>query len=276
MRGDHNLQEQKLADHAGASQIRPAVPEEIPEMLGASPGSLGAVGVKNLTIIADDALKGRKGMITGANRDDFHLRNTDVERDIDVDRFLDLREVGDGEPCARCGEPLELWKGIEVGHIFKLGTRYSEAMGAIVQDEKGRSLPIVMGCYGIGVERAMAAIVEASHDEKGIIWPVVVAPFEAVVTMLRADNPDVVDAAEGVYSQLTAAGVETLIDDRDERPGVKFADAELVGIPYRIAVGPKGVAAGTVELTTRRGMTTENVAMGEAAARVADLVNRQR
>jgi prolyl-tRNA synthetase len=268
MRGDHDLLEQKLIDSTGSTRIRPAQPEEMRQWLGASAGSLGAVGVDHLTVIADHALRDRKGMVTGANKDDFHLRGVDVARDIKVDKWADLRTVEAGEACVRCGSPLEIWKGIEVGHIFKLGTKYAEVMGAYVQDEKGASRPVVMGSYGIGLERNMAAIVEASHDERGIIWPESVAPYLVVVTVLRVDDVDTMAAAENLYRMLREAGVEALIDDRPERPGAKFADAELIGIPWRVTVGPKGVAAGTAELTRREGLSTEEVALTEVLARL--------
>ncbi|MFP3914361.1 MAG: proline--tRNA ligase [Actinomycetota bacterium] len=272
LRGDHDLQEQKLIDATGASDIRPAQPEEVQEGLGALPGSLGAVGVKEHPVLVDEALRGRFNLVTGANEDDWHLRNVDPERDFGEYRWADLREVTEGEPCVECGSPLEMWRGIEVGHIFKLGTKFSEAFDAYVQDEEGESHPVVMGSYGIGVERNMAAVVETSHDERGIIWPVSVAPYEAVITVLRADDPTSASAAEDLYRRLEEVGVETLLDDRAERPGVKFADAELIGIPWRITVGPRGVEAGTVELTERSTMETVEVPSDEVVDRLAEKV----
>ena len=186
--GDHDLQEQKLLDATGAAEARPAQPEEVKEALGALPGSLGAVGVSGIPIYVDEALRGRYNMVTGANEDDWHLTGVDPERDFGEFTWADLRAVAAGEPCIACGSPLEMWKGIEVGHIFKLGTKYSIAFDAYVLDEEGESHPIVMGSYGIGVERNMAAVVETHHDERGIVWPVSVAPYEVVVTVLRADE----------------------------------------------------------------------------------------
>jgi prolyl-tRNA synthetase len=276
LRGDHNLQEQKLLDATAAVETRAAGPEEIRELLGADPGSLGAVGVDGLRIVADEALRGRHNLVTGANEDDWHHSGVDVERDIAVSQWSDLREVTAGEPCPVDGGALELWKGIEVGHIFKLGTQYSETFGVYVQDEKGDSHPIIMGSYGVGVERGMAAVVEASHDEKGIVWPVSVAPYEVVITVVRADDAAAIDAAEGLYAELAGSGIEVLLDDREERPGVKFADAELIGIPYRVTVGPRGVEQGVVEMTTRLGMGTEEVALGEVAGILAEHVTSQR
>ncbi len=276
MRGDHDLQEQKLQDSTGAIDIRPAHAEEIREALGADPGSLGAVGVTRYPIIADLALQGRRGMVTGANEDDWHLRDVDVDRDISVDRFVDLREVKAGERCVVDGGTLDLWKGIEVGHIFKLGDKYSVAMDATVQDEAGESHPIVMGSYGIGVERLVAAVVESSHDERGIIWPVAVAPYEVVITTLRADDEAVRAAGESLYRSLTEAGIDVIYDDRVDRPGVKFADAELIGIPLRITIGPKGLDSGEVELTVRDGLETRSVGIDGVVAEVVELVGAGR
>ncbi len=276
LRGDHGLHEQKLLDAAAASDGRPGQPEEIRELLGADPGSLGAVGAKGLRVIADLALEGRVNMTTGANEDDWHYKGVDISRDIDVTRWADLREVTSDESCIECGHSLELWKGIEVGHIFKLGTKYSEAFGAFVQDEDGESQPIIMGSYGIGVERGVAAVVEANHDENGIIWPVSVAPYEVVITVVRVDDESTRAVAEDIYSQLQDAGIDVLLDDRVERPGVKFADSELIGIPYRVTVGPRGVAESVVELTERRGLEKENVTLGEAVLALVDSVERHR
>ena len=276
VRGDHELLEQKLRDVTGAIDVRSAQPDEIRAALGASPGSLGAAGVSDIPIIVDEELRGRTSMVTGANRDDVHLRGVDVERDLKIAKWASLRTVREGEPCPRCGSPLSLWKGIETGHIFKLGTRYSVAIGAFVQDEAGESHPIVMGSYGIGLERSMAAIVEASHDEKGIVWPVSVAPYEVVLTILRVDDEVTLHAGLALYEALRTAGVEVLIDDRIERPGVKFADAELIGVPYRITVGPKGVAAGRAELTRRAGLINEEVPLDEVTDRLTDQIIPQR
>jgi prolyl-tRNA synthetase len=276
LRGDHNLQEQKLLDATAAVEARAAGPEEIRDLLGADPGSLGAVGVDGWRIVADEALRARHNLVTGANEDDWHHSGVDIERDITVSQWADLREVTSGEPCPVDGGALELWKGIEVGHIFKLGTKYSETFGVYVQDEKGDSHPVIMGSYGIGVERGMAAVVEASHDDKGIVWPVSVAPYEVVLTVIRADDAATIEAGERLYAELFEGGIEVLLDDREERPGVKFADAELIGIPYRVTVGPRGVADGVVEMTTRRGLTTEEVGLGEVAGLLSERVSDQR
>lgn len=276
VRGDHELHEQKLIDATGAADARPALAEEVQDALGALPGSLGAVGVTDYRVLVDRALEGRFNLVTGANEDDWHVVNVDPARDFGDFEWADLRAVGDGEPCGECGSPLEMWKGIEIGHIFKLGTKFSETFGATVQDEDGVSHPIVMGSYGIGVERNMAAVVESSHDERGIIWPVSIAPYEVVITVLRADDKATAAAATDLYTSLTEAGIEVLLDDREERPGVKFADAELIGIPYRITVGPRGVEAGNVELTERATMETEEVGVDEVVDRLVDEITARR
>jgi prolyl-tRNA synthetase len=276
LRGDHALVEQKLADGSGAAQLRPAREDEIRAWLGAGPGSLGAVGVSGRRVLADAALRGRRDMTTGANQDDFHLRGVDVARDVAVDLWLDLRAVRDGEPCPLCGAELRVRKTIEVGHIFKLGTRYSEALGASVLDENGRAVPIVMGSYGIGIGRTLAAVVERWHDADGIVWPVSVAPFEVVVTVLNPKDVDTAETGERLYEALRGEGLDVVLDDRDERPGVKFKDAELVGIPWRLTVGPKGLAQGKAEVFRRRGGERRDVDVGKAVDVVVQSVLEER
>jgi len=268
LRGDHPLAEQKLADTVGSGDFRPAHPDEIREALGASAGSLGAVGVTDLPVIADLALRGRRNMTTGANVDDVHLTGVDTDRDIDVSRWADLREVRAGEPCPRCGAPLEIIKAIEAGHIFKLGRKYTTTLGVSVLGPDGAPIVPVMGCYGIGAERAMAVIAEVHHDDAGLIWPVAVAPAEVTVLTLSPQDEATVAAAEALYAELQAAGVDTLIDDRDERPGVKFRDAELIGIPFRVSVGPRDLAQGVIEITNRATGDKERVPADQAVTRV--------
>jgi len=276
LRGDDTLMEQKLLDSVEGEEIRPAAAEEVKEALGAMPGSLGAVGVTEHFVIADEALRGRRDMVTGANEDDFHLRGVDVERDIAPRAWLDLREVREGEGCPLCDGRLQVRKTIEVGHIFKLGTRYSEALGASVLDENGAARTVVMGCYGIGIERNMAAVVEAHHDDAGMCWPVNVAPFEVVVTVVKPKDVAVAEAGERIYEALVGAGIDAILDDRDERPGVKFKDADLVGIPYRVTVGPRGVADGQVEVRRRRDGDTRDLPIEHAAASVTEFVLEDR
>lgn len=265
VRGDHALEEQKLIDLTGASDARPAEPGEIVAALGARPGSLGAVGVKDLPVIADQALQGRSGMVTGANTDDVHVRGVDIARDIAVGQWADLRAAQAGDSCTRCGHDLEVIKGIEVGHIFKLGYKYTDAFDVTVQGADGKPVTPAMGCYGIGVERAMAAVIEVHHDEKGIVWPAAIAPFEAVVVVAQHNDEAVAGKGEEVYRGLAEAGVDVIIDDRKERAGVKFRDAELVGIPYRVTIGKRGVASGTAEVTSRATGETVEVPFDQVA-----------
>jgi len=275
LRGDHQLVEQKLRDQVEASELRPASGEEIFAAMGAHAGSLGAVG-SSLFVIADLALRGRINMVTGANEDDFHLRGVDVERDIDVKGWLDLREVKKGEACPMCEGALDAAKTVEVGHIFKLGTKYAEALDVRVLGEDGKQRTVIMGSYGIGIGRNVAAIVEAHHDEKGIAWPVNVAPYEVVVSVLDPKQIEPLEVGERIYEKLIAAGIDVILDDRDERPGVKFKDAELVGIPYRITVGPKGLAEGKVEIVRRRDGEASKLDVEKAADHVAELVLESR
>ena len=261
LRGDHPLADQKLIDATGATSLRPAQPDEIVAALGASPGSLGAVGVTGLPVIADLALQGRTSMTTGANTDDFHLSGVDVGRDITVATWADLREVAAGEPCPRCGTPLEVIQAVEVGHIFKLGSKYTTALGVSVLGPDGTAVTPVMGCYGIGVERAMAAVAEVHHDDAGLTWPVQVAPAEATVILLSHRDEAARSAAQELYQDLLAAGVDAVLDDREERPGVKFKDAELTGIPFRLTVGTRDLADGLVEITSRASGEKERVAV---------------
>ena len=273
LRGDHGLEDQKLLDGTGSVTARPAHPEEINALLGADAGSLGAVGVEGIPIYADPELRGRKGLTTGANENDKHVRNVDVERDISVDQWIDVRTVTDGEPCPRCDTPLSVFKAIEVGHIFKLGTFYADPLGVTVLDENGKAVPVVMGSYGIGVERNMAASIEANHDDKGIVWPLEIAPYAVVITVVRPDDEATMAAADRLYADLGGAGVEVLLDDRDERPGVKFNDAELIGIPYRVTIGPRGVEAGNAEVTDRRTGETSEIPLSGLTAHLVGLIS---
>ena len=272
LRGDHPLSEQKLIDATSAVTVRPAQPEEIQAALGALPGSLGAVGVTEIPVLGDLALRGRRGMSTGANTDDVHLTGVDVDRDSTVTQWADLREVTEGEPCPRCGTALEFVRAIEVGHIFKLGRKYTTTFGVTVSMQDGSTVIPIMGSYGIGVERAMAVIAEVHHDDAGLAWPVQVAPAEVSVLLLSVRDPEARAAAEVLYSSLLDAGADALIDDRDVRPGVKYADAELTGIPYRISVGTRDLAEGVVEITKRANGEKERVPVGDAVSWVRQAV----
>ncbi len=276
LRGDHQLQDQKLIDATGVSDIRPAQPDEIRAALRALPGSLGAVGVSDLPVIADVALRGRRNMATGANTDDVHLTGVDVDRDIRVGTWADLREVSAGEPCPRCGAALQLIRAIEVGHIFKLGRRFTTALGASVLGPDGTPIVPIMGSYGIGVERAMAVIAQVHHDEAGLKWPVQVAPAEVTVTMVSVRDEAVRLTAESIYAELLAAGADVLLDDRDERPGVKFKDAELIGSPVRISVGSRDLADGLVEVVSRGTGERERVPADHAVKHVQSLLAQAR
>ena len=251
LRGDHRLNLQKLQDQSGAVNIRPAEVDETIAALGASPGSLGAVGVTSMRVIADSALEGRTNMTTGANEDDWHFRGVSLQRDVEVDEWADLREVQAGETCIECGGTLEVIRCIEAGHIFKLGRKYAEAMGVSVLDAEGHSQIPTMGSYGIGIGRAVAAVAENHNDESGLIWPLSVAPYQMLITVLDVDDETSMGVASEFEVALQEAGIEVLVDDRNARPGVKFADAELIGIPYRVTVGVRGLANNEVELTPR-------------------------
>ena len=289
IRGDDQLNEAKFAGRLGTTVFRPATPEECAATLGAKPGSLGAVvGATcrsseaaqqrgpTFSIYADERLRGANDMTTGANEDGFHFRNVSIERDIKVTQWFDLRTVTAGEPCAKCSKPLKIRRAIEVGHVFKLGTKYSEKLGATFLDEAGARKPAVMGCYGIGVTRTLQAVIEQSNDKDGIIWPLSVAPYTVCITPLGV-MPDsaVMKLAEKIYAELTARGVEVILDDRDERPGVKFKDADLVGFPIRVGIGEKSLAKGEVELKPRGG-ALQPVKADAAVEAVMKLVEGQR
>jgi prolyl-tRNA synthetase len=272
LRGDDSLNEAKLAAACGSTLFRPATSEECRAALGASPGSLGAVGVTGLSIIADLQLRGARGMVTGANRDGFHLRHVDMERDICPTGWHDLRTVKAGELSVQSGAPLRVRRAIEVGHVFKLGTKYSEAMNARFLDADGRQKPCVMGCYGIGVTRTLQAIIEQWWDENGIRWPISVAPVHVELMAINSRHEESVAIVENIARALSAHGIEVLIDDRDERAGVKFKDADLVGAPLRLSVGERSLSRGQAEIRMRRNGTTELVDVGAAADRVRELL----
>jgi len=272
VRGDHQLNTQKLLDATGAIELRPATPEETVEHLGANPGSLGAVGVAGMRIVADEVLRGRVGLTTGANTDDWHYTGVSLERDIAVDQWADLRDVSAGEACPVCGSPLDVVRCIESGHIFKLGTKYSDVLGAKVLDPDGKNVPLVMGSYGIGIGRAVAAIAETHHDDRGLIWPVSVAPYEVVITIVNIKDEASVAAAESLYADLRARGIDVLLDDRKARAGVKFADAELIGVPYRITIGPRALAEGEVEFTVRSSGETTRVSTDDVTESTAHTI----
>lgn len=267
LRGDHQLVETKLASATGAAKLRAATADEIVALLGARPGSLGAVNVQSAPIFADLELRGRERMTTGANRDGFHLRGASLERDIPNAGFVDLREAREGEGSPLGGGALQSARAIELGHVFKLGNKYSKAMNATVLDANGKSQILEMGCYGIGVSRIVAAVADACRDERGLIWPKEVAPFEVHLVLLEREEA-VVEAAESLYRELQAAGFDVLFDDRKESPGVKFADADLIGAPVRVMAGKTTKASGDFEIRTRASRDAEVVAASEVVEKV--------
>jgi len=268
LRGDDQLEEAKLGGVLGAKAFRAAGDAEIVKALGAQPGSLGPVGVEGIPVYADEVLRGGSGMVTGANDDGHHLRNVNIERDVAVGEWADLRQVQAGELCVETGQPLKIRRAIEVGHVFKLGTKYSEALGATFLDENGKSIPSIMGCYGIGVTRTLQAVIEQCHDESGIIWPTSVAPYEVCITALDVEpESEVMTLANRLYDELRAKGVDVILDDRPARPGIKFKDSELVGFPLRIGIGERSLAKGNVEIKPRVGemiLCSPDEALGQA------------
>jgi len=273
LRGDHQVNETKLLGLTKAQDLRPMQAEELEQYIHGPAGFLGPIGLvpakalgeEGLTVILDKALEGRHNMVCGANKLDYHYRNVTPGRDFTWTIVADVRNVVEGEGCPQCGSPLKVAKAVEVGHIFKLGCRYSESMGARVLDSNGKEVMPIMGCYGIGIERILTAAIEESNDANGFWLPRSIAPFEVVVTITNATDAALVAAGERVAADLEAAGFDVLLDDRDERAPVKFKDADLIGIPYRINVGKK-VAEGKVEIVTRATASREDVAISDVVA----------
>ena len=273
VRGDHRLNAIKASKLPGmSSPLVLAEPDEVKRCLGAGFGSLGPVGV-SIRVIVDHTAAAMPSFVCGANEDGFHVKGVTWSRDVPNAEFADIREIvcGDASPC---GEgTLEIRRGIEVGHIFQLGTKYSETMNATVLDEQGRSQPMVMGCYGIGITRIVAAAIEQNHDENGIIWPAAMAPFDVAIVPLGLDKSEVVrDASEQLYSACETAGLSVFMDDRAERPGVKFAEMELLGMPLRVTVGERSLAEGKLELTVRRTGETEMISPDQILDRIQQLI----
>jgi prolyl-tRNA synthetase len=278
LRGDHQLNEAKLTSLLDGMAFRPMHPEEIQESFHSPAGFLGPIGISPAQskdsgpiVLVDEALHGRKNLVAGANKEDHHLRNVTPGRDFPVERWADLRSVSQGEGCPRCGEPLRVGKAVEIGHIFKLGYKYSESMGARVLDKDGREVTPIMGSYGIGMERILTAAVEQNHDADGFWLPPKIAPFEVLVTPTNMRDPVIAQAAGDVAGKLENAGFDVLLDDRDERPGVKFKDADLVGIPLRVTVGRK-VSEGKVEVVERSTRATQDASIADIAASVGNVL----
>ena len=274
LRGDHELNELKLKNHLGWDEIQMASEEQILACTGSPVGFLGPIGLKqDIPVIADRVVQGMTNVVLGANEKDQHYINANCGRDFEIAEFVDIRTVAAGDACPRCDSgKLEMWRGIEVGHVFKLGTKYSKALNATYLDANGREQTIFMGCYGIGIGRTVAAAIEQNHDENGIIFPLPIAPFHCSVVAVNTKDSGVMAAAEEIYFCLEKLGVEVLFDDRDERPGVKFKDNDLIGIPLRIVVGSKGLAEGKVEVKIRSTGEILSLSIEEVAAAVKQLV----
>lgn len=271
IRGDEEVNEAKLRGYLGCDALELASDETVLKVTGSPKGFAGPVGIKARTV-ADYSLMNRVNMVTGANREDYHARNVNAERDFLIQEYADLRIVKETDTCARCGKPLKFARGIEVGHTFKLGTKYSKQMRATFLDRDGQEKEMVMGCYGIGIGRTMAACIEQNNDEKGIMWPMSVAPFHVILTPVNVNDPPLMEAAGTLYRQLTNEGVEALLDDRDDRAGVKFNDADLIGIPLRVTLGPKRLAEGKVEIRIRKTGEQKVLSMVDAPAFIRSAV----
>ena len=274
VRGDREINDVKLGNFLDVEWLRLAADADIEEATGAPVGFAGPVGLPDgVRLIADESVRSLVNFACGANSADAHYVGVNWGRDAEPEAWTDLLLVGDGDPCPRCREPLKLSRGIEVGHIFKLGTKYSDAMKCTYSDENGENHPMVMGCYGLGIGRTVAAAIEQNHDEKGIVWPLPLAPFEVVVIPINAHkDEDVRREAERIYTELEAKGADVLFDDRDERPGVKFKDADLVGFPVRVVVGSKSLAEDRVEISLRKDGERRMVTTSQAVKRILDLI----
>ncbi len=273
MLGNDQLVEAKLLKALGGGEIAPMEPEELKKLTGANAGSIGPIGLKNFKIIADNRLKGANNLISGANKDDYHIANIDIERDVKVDGYFDLRKVEEGEPCINCGNPLRIVNAIEIGHIFKLGTKYSEAMKATFLDENGQEKPIIMGSYGIGVERIIACHIEQNHDENGIIWDKSIAPFLVHLISVNTEIPNVVQIAEKLYDKFNAEKIEVIYDDRtDVSPGFKFKDADLLGMPLQVIVSERNLKNNQVEIKIRRTSERILVNIDDVVAKVREIL----
>jgi len=272
VRGDHQVDEGKLAAVIG--ECRPAEPEEVKEFTGVEIGYVSPIGIDNITIIADSVLEGTTGLVAGANEDDYHFTGVDINRDLKINRFALLRVVQPGEPCIQCGKPLEVSRAIEVGHIFKLGTRYSEVLGANFLDENGSSRPIIMGSYGIGIERIMACAIETYFNNSSMVWPREITPFMVEILPLNVTHKQSADIAGDLYNTLIREGISVLLDDRDNRAGVKFKDADLFGSPIYVVVGERNLKEGCVELRVRDRNIIEKVEINSIKSRVLETIGK--
>ena len=271
IRGDLGVNEVKLKNELKCNELRMATEPEVIEA-GIVAGAASPVGLKGFKVIADDSVNTGSNFVAGGNKPDTHIRNVNYPRDFKADTVADIAIARAGDKCLTCGGTLFATRGIEVGHIFKLGTKYSDSFEASFIDEKGESKPVVMGCYGLGLSRLLAAVVELNHDDKGIIWPVSVAPYHIYVCVLSREGSEAPKVAEKLYNDLQAAGLEVLYDDREESPGVKFNDADLLGIPFRITVSPRTLEKDSVELKKRSGKESELVPLGDITAKLKKLI----
>ncbi|MEI6126659.1 MAG: proline--tRNA ligase [Pseudomonadota bacterium] len=276
VRGDHDINEVKLRNFLGCATLELADEELIEKLTGAPRGFVGPQGLTAARIIADFGLLGGLNFIAGGNEKDTHLVNVNIDRDFSVSAFADIRSAGDGDPCPRCGKPLTTTRGIEVGHVFKLGIKYSKAMHATYLDASGKARPMIMGCYGIGVGRTVAAAIEQSHDKDGIVFPEPIAPFAVLVVPVNTNDPAQMSIAENIYAQLLERGIEVLIDDRDERPGIKFKDADLVGIPLRVTVGKNAVEKSMIDMKYRKTGEVQQVPVAKAVDTIEECLKRCR
>ena len=277
IRGDRELNMIKLVNALDIPEhsIEFADEEKIGAATGCVGGFTGPIGLHDCTIVVDSELVGLKNLCAGANKEDHHVKNVNYGRDYKGDIVVDIKNLKEGDPCPVCGAPVKHTRGIEVGQVFKLGTKYSESMGATYKDENQKDQLIVMGCYGIGVTRTVAAVIEQHHDENGIIWPMSVAPYHVIITLMKPEDEVQAEVAERIYSELGKAGVEVLLDDRKERPGVKFKDADLLGIPIRITVG-RGAADGMIEYKLRRDADKIELSVEEGIAKAIEIVNNEK
>jgi len=273
IRGDREVNEVKLMNHLDVERLELAPEEKVREATGAPVGFAGPVGLSGIRLVADESVRHLTNFACGANKEDAHLTGVNWGRDVELSEFADFLLVTGGDPCPRCDGKLELFRGIEVGHIFKLGDKYSKSLGCTYTDEVGAEHPMIMGCYGLGIGRTVAAAIEQNHDADGIIWPRPLAPFEVLLAALNADDAEVKRVTEELYGQLREKGVEVFYDDRDERPGVKFKDADLIGLPVRLVVGAKSLKDGQVEVSLRRDRAKHLVPVGDAVSKVLELLN---
>ena len=271
LRGDRSLNEIKLGNYLDWTHLQFADETQVNSITGAPSGFSGPIGLK-CRVLADHEIMAMKDFCIGANEDNFHFTGANHGRDFQVEAFLDLRKAEQGDQCARCSGPLEAWRGIEVGHVFKLGTKYSAAMNATVLDEHGKERTLIMGCYGIGIGRTAAAAIEQNHDANGIVWPMPLAPFQVIITLLNPNDDEVMAAGGDLYTLLLEEGIEVLLDDRDDRPGSKFKDADLLGIPLRVTVGARGLKDGACELQIRHNGEKSLLPLKEAAQSIAHKV----